>query len=264
MRFDSSPDSFMKYTAEQFVLAMQMTYISICHIRERCLDSIMVHSGHTWTKDGTITYQSYPDSTGKDKFKENLKLVIRGQNADLESLMKRHSEEISQKYLADNPGIEKVLPNLREDMQKRWAEDREVATRFYLTRHHTTSDYSIISSIPDNVRSDYLQLCIEYLDTIINTAKTDFDEFTILSKKDREAEQHRKQKTKEDRKKETEFVASLLGVAPPTDEKRKKDMEEWERNYSPRARARQANQQNTEAIEAAKILRERVRVRFGK
>lgn len=248
--------------AETMFLTCQLLYPSIYGNRLSCLESMMTSSNFYW-KDGELLY-SHPDK----KYKSMMSLVRKGKAPSVEDMLWKHQLEHAQKTIAQSASMrgESV-----EDLAKRYLQmnqEREEVPRSFMLS--TFCQYYAVWSIPDNVKAEFLALCVEYLEAAL-AAKIDFTEKTILSKSDLrlhfgESGNGLNEKELESRKALSKEISKILyeseGKAwPPEQKEAEKDRKEWEERYSPAARARAANSRNLTARQSAETILQDLRNR---
>lgn len=248
--------------AESLVLTCQLLYPSIYGNRLSCLESMMT-SGNFFWENGELVY-SYPDK----KYKDMMKLVRSGKAPSIKDRLWEHELEAARKTIAESPSrkddnVEDLAKNYLRLNQER----EEVARSFMLS---TFSQYYTIWSIPDNVKPEFLALCVEYLEAAL-AAKIDFTEKTVLSKSDLrhhfgESGNGLNEKELKSRKVLSKEISRILYESegkkwPPVQKDIEKDHKEWEERYSPAARAKAANSRNSTARKSAETILQDLRKR---
>lgn len=248
--------------AESLVLTCQLLYPSIYGNRMSCLESMMT-SGNFYWKDGELLY-AHPDK----KYNEMMKLVRKGKAPSISDRLWEYELEVARKSIAEshsrkNDSVEDLAKSYLRLNQER----EEVPRSFMLS---SFSQYDVVWTIPDNVKAEFLALCVEYLEAAL-VAKIDFTEKTILSKSDLrlhfgESGNGLNEKELESRKALSKEISKILyeseGKAwPPEQKEAEKDRKEWEDRYSPAARARAANSRNLTARQSAETILQDLRKR---
>ena len=241
--------------AESLVLTCQLLYPSIYGNRMSCLESMMT-SGNFFWKDGELLY-SHPDK----KYKSMMKLVRSGKAPSIKDRLWEYELEAARKTIDESPSRK---DDSVEDLAKsylRLNQEREEVDRCFMLS--TISDYYAVWNIPDDVKPDFLLLCVEYLEAAA-AAKIDFTEKTILSKSDLrlhfgESGNGLNEKELESRKVFSKEITKILYESegkswPPAQKDIEKDRKEWEDRYSPAARAKTANSRNLTARKSAETI----------
>jgi len=244
--------------AEIEILTMRLLYPSIYGNRMSCLESMMTSSNFYW-KNGEIAYYH-----ADKNYKKMKRLVFSGKAPSIPDRLWEHQLEAAKKTIAESVSAREESP---ESIAKNYVllhnEREEVPRCFMLTSFYSPR---VVNSIPDNVKPDFLDICVEYLEAAVS-AKTDFNEKTILTKSELrshfgESGNGLNEKELEVRKLLSEEITKILYESegktwPPTQKDLEKDRKEWEERYSPAARAKTANAYNLSARKCAdEILQE--------
>lgn len=254
----------MKNQAEIELRTSQIMYPTIHYSRMKCLDSMMTSSNFVWNKGVLMPRYSL------DNYNEIRLLVSKDMSVSLDEalwqkLLKDAQKEVSKR--SENSYETRTAAELA-DVYKRMTLESAAIPPLY--RISTSSVRVPINSIPDDVDSEFLELCIEYLNQV-SVAKIDFTEKTILTPSDQRF--HFGEKTTglskaeaSSRKSLSEEISKMLAETsgkpwPPSKEQIEKDKEEWNKFYSPAARANRANKDNEEARKAAISILEDLKAR---
>lgn len=238
--------------AEVFITAYQLQYPTIHYRRARCIDAILNSSNCGW-KNGEIVHRHFCN-----EFNNLARRVLNGTAASLDEALRAHYVKLAQKD--DTDLTIQICGNLDERVEKYISQTTESAQIPFVYRLNDYARYTAIYHVPDDVKVEWLAVVIEYLGGAIN-AKIDFDGDSILSESERKffnrpALTEAQEKMAEDVLKEVLAEEGKV-YKHRSVEQRKKDLEDWEQHHSPRARARQANQDNLKSREiAANIMEE--------
>lgn len=221
------------------------------YTRHRALESMMTTSNYYWHQGKILPY------TQSKQHKEIKKKVKKGTAPTIEEALLEQELARARKRVLERPDEGKTAEEIAAWHVNHVREQAEVPPAFYLTN---VSKRTVIWTIPDNAEPDFLALCVEYLESAL-LAKTDFTEKTILNKKDQklhfgESGNGLNEKELVVRKEMSNIIGQILADAdgepfPPTPEKAKKELEDWNNHYSPAARARRANMDNESCRKAA-------------
>lgn len=231
--------------AELFIAAISRLYPTLYRTRIRCLDHILngIGTGYAWV-DGKMHFQ------GKifyhKKWKETVQKVIKGDSKTIEDYYKEEQRKNARDYYEKtNQQVQDEDTFIKSDIER-----DAIGHQFYVYERS-----SPICHIPENVSKEWLNCCIELLQAMQN-AKIDYNAESILTETQRK---HSLQKTK------TSLASKICSarilrklakeegrkIKKTTKKQRQKEYEEWERVYSPRARAEHANNYNIQARKVA-------------
>lgn len=232
--------------AETFIAAMQRLFPSIYLGRERCIDGILTASGSAWSKNGYL-YQTWKIKN----FDKMIDLVEIGKVKPV----KHYLEKYHLKHCKNN----------QEKLQYHLECGHELANHPMEYRLNSLSKYGVLWKIPDNATPDWLSIVVEYLNCVL-ASKIDFDEKSVLMPKERKSHFPDKVQIAEQLSRTQEIAEDIIReifkkegkeYIPLTEEQKHKNQEEWEKFYSPRARAERANNSNKESkLVAVEILEE--------
>ena len=254
----------MKNQADIELRTSQIMYPTIHYSRMKCLDSMMTSSNFIWNKGVLIPRYSLDNYT-ETRLLASKNISISLDDALWKKLLQDAQKEVSKRT---EDSYETKTAAALADIYKRMTLESAAIPPVY--RISTSSVRVPINSIPDDIDSDFLDLCIEYLNQV-SVAKTDFTEKTILTPSDQRLHFGEKatglsKSEVSSRQALSEEIGKMLAETsgkpwPPSKEQLEKDKEEWDKFYSPAARANRANKDNEEARKTAISILENLKAR---
>lgn len=243
--------------AELEITAYQLMYPSIHYRRIDCLDCIFTTSNFEW-KDGKLIPVFPNENYEKIKNKILNNKAITVEEALLQRELANAQEQISKGHYGEEKTVEELArKNFEYTIQK-----SHMPKTFRIS---STYKYEPIWKIPDDVHPDFLAICIEYLNAVIES-KIDFDEKSILSPMDLkyhfgENGNGLTEQELSSRKAFSVEISKILAKAdgqnwPPDKEYVEKQQKDWDDYWSPAARAKRANAENIESRKAAATILE--------
>ena len=269
--------------AELFVEVKRRSYPTIYGTREKTLEHILVcnGTGYQW-HNGRIVQSCKPITDNKN---ESLiqQQILNGELTFDDYLWKAHLEHAQHCYEEDQKIYHKILNEHPEYTETDKLETKkvfgrsleEIAQSFLIKWKYSVAVpcvynsiyelYCNICNIPDDVTPDWLNICIETLHYMLQ-AKIDFNERTIIPEDEIKHFFPDKPINKEVETIADEIVDRVASTVLnskklQTEEKKRKSQEEWERLYSPKARAKFANEHNVQARKLALRILESLKLR---
>lgn len=241
--------------AEQTIEVALRAYPSIYPDRQAFFRHALlgIGTGYIWSGGELVQELICP------RWKKMERLVKQGKAPTPEQCLEEYEWAAAMKYCAS--GTSRSVQVVYDDSMRRRSEQSQIPPTYSIY------DSSPVSTIPDDIHLDWLQCCIEVVSQMCN-AKTNFDATSILAESDRKLFEPVSPKVEQVRRKIAEDIiretCAKIGktYVPITDEERAASRAEWERLYSPRARAERANNDNTAARKRANEILNEIHARF--
>lgn len=242
--------------AEIYIQTLARLYPTIYGTRDGLLEHIFVSigTGYKW-RDGKIV----TDHEDRIRFRKMQAKVKKGTAPSVKDQAwlahLAHAREELKRY----PRVPKEKPStLACRYQESYKDVDAVGQRYYVVEK-----YSPICLIPENVTPDWLALCVETLD-LMESARIDYTAVTILPEGERKL--FNLPPNPEGDKIAEEIVNKILEERgevrkEKTAKEKAAEQAHWEANFSPTARARQANSQNEKARRIGAAVRAELRAR---
>lgn len=260
--------------AEIYIETMRRLFPSIYYDRRQCVDHILggKGTGYYWLDGRIADYEARIPSDKRADFGQTKQAVLTGTAPTVEEcLRKHHLNHVEKTEQERHDRIPEYVMDVQRSFDFHMNLTTEQSTMPMVYRVSEGEYGGPIACIPDNITPDWLAIVVEYLNKVLE-AKTDFDQKSILTPSDRQyflgdkaeglTEEQRSQRSRlaqEISKKLAESMGKTY--VPLTDEEKRKNQEEWEKFYSPRARAEQANAENGNSKKAAANIIENLKSR---